>query len=533
MEHLLSRMEQRYKQQLAVPEDLMLDPKPGKLAYVEGSSRHIHGRFWAGRYEETARWRKIHNLKYLLDEPASTASDFLFSNPSFTFEPDFLSPSQSDFLVQSYVLYVDPFIRVSHKPSLLFELNHFRRGILPDRKEFGSELSVIHALGLVPLPADDCMLQFGVEKSLLMKNFKDAANRGLAQLNVAASHKIRNLRTFLLYITLLFWTGEMAQTSGLLGLAIRFAQRLGIHRDGQLHRLSPWRVEMRRRMWHHIVLVDTWCVEHEGAESMLSSIFYDTALPQCSDDAEWDACEFALEEPSPSTGFTDMTGALVQYEIASVMRALLNHTAAIEETETSLKYQQDIIQQARQRIDRVYLNDLDSTLPSQKIVNDLTTLAFEGMFLGIHQALFKHGAGGVLATSELQSVLFDRAIAYCETVQRLREEYTPHNLDWIFVRYFSWDGATIMLTSVMRNHSLDQTERGRRARGRIDILFRNRHAIDFLAGNANLWAPLQKLWEELEALDCSASVVDNSVFVGEGWPLDSTNLIVDFPFSLD
>ncbi|KAE9993431.1 hypothetical protein EG327_005202 [Venturia inaequalis] len=472
MEHLLSRMEQRYKQQLAVPEDLMLDPKPGKLAYVEGSSRHIHGRFWAGRYEETARWRKIHNLKYLLDEPASTASDFLFSNPSFTFEPDFLSPSQSDFLVQSYVLYVDPFIRVSHKPSLLFELNHFRRGILPDRKEFGSELSVIHALGLVPLPADDCMLQFGVEKSLLMKNFKDAANRGLAQLNVAASHKIRNLRTFLLYI-------------------------------------------------------------HEGAESMLSSIFYDTALPQCSDDAEWDACEFALEEPSPSTGFTDMTGALVQYEIASVMRALLNHTAAIEETETSLKYQQDIIQQARQRIDRVYLNDLDSTLPSQKIVNDLTTLAFEGMFLGIHQALFKHGAGGVLATSELQSVLFDRAIAYCETVQRLREEYTPHNLDWIFVRYFSWDGATIMLTSVMRNHSLDQTERGRRARGRIDILFRNRHAIDFLAGNANLWAPLQKLWEELEALDCSASVVDNSVFVGEGWPLDSTNLIVDFPFSLD
>lgn len=90
-----------------------------------------------------------------------------------------------------------------------------------------------------------------------------------------------------------------------------------------------------------------------------------------------------------------------------------------------------------------------------------------------------------------------------------------------------------MLTSVMRNHSLDQTERGRRARRRIDILFRNRHAIDFLAGNANLWAPLQKLWEELEALDCSASVVDNSVFIGEGWPLDSTNLIVDFPFSLD
>lgn len=143
---------------------------------------------------------KIHNLKYLLDEPASTASDFLFLDPSFTYQSELLSQSQSDFLVQSYVLYVDPFIRLSHKPRLLFELNHFRRGILPDREEFKRELSVVYALGLIPLSAVDCMLQFGVEKSMLMKNFKDAASRGLARLNVAASHKIRNLRTFLLYI---------------------------------------------------------------------------------------------------------------------------------------------------------------------------------------------------------------------------------------------------------------------------------------------------------------------------------------------
>lgn len=52
MEDLVSRLEQRYKQQLASPNLLNPDPRPGKLAYVEGSSRHIHDRFWAGRYEE-------------------------------------------------------------------------------------------------------------------------------------------------------------------------------------------------------------------------------------------------------------------------------------------------------------------------------------------------------------------------------------------------------------------------------------------------------------------------------------------------
>lgn len=196
----------------------------------------------------------------------------------------------------------------------------------------------------------------------------------------------------------------MAQASGLLGLAVRFAQRLGIHRDGQLHKLSPWRVEMRWRMWHHIVPVDTWCVEYEGAECILSFTSYDTALPQCSNDANWEACEFALEGPNPSTSFTDMTGTLVQYEIASVMRALLNHTTAIEEIGASLRYQQDLVQQARRRIDTLYLHNLDLAQPSQKIVKELTALAFERMFFGIHQTLFIYGIGGELATSELQSV---------------------------------------------------------------------------------------------------------------------------------
>lgn len=63
MEDLMSRLEQRYKQQLAVSHLSNLNLKPGKLAYVEGSSRHIHGRFWAGRYEEVC-WFSWLNLRF-------------------------------------------------------------------------------------------------------------------------------------------------------------------------------------------------------------------------------------------------------------------------------------------------------------------------------------------------------------------------------------------------------------------------------------------------------------------------------------
>lgn len=135
-----------------------------------------------------------------MDEPASIASDFLFLDTLFAYQPEILSRDQSDLLVESYVLHVDPFIRLSHKPRMLLELNQFRRGILPDGQEFESELSVIYALGLIPLTAEECILHLGTDKSTLMKSFKHAASHGLARLNMAASHKIRNLRTFLLYI---------------------------------------------------------------------------------------------------------------------------------------------------------------------------------------------------------------------------------------------------------------------------------------------------------------------------------------------
>lgn len=309
---------------------------------------------------------------------------------------------------------------------------------------------------------------------------------------------------------------------------------------------------MRRRMWHHLVLLDTLCVEHEGAESMLSNTAYDTALPQCSNDANWDACEFAIEGPTPSTEFTEMTGALVQYEIASAVRALLDHNMVISNIETSLRYQREVVLQASRRIETIYLNNLDLAQPTHKIINDLTALSFERMFFAIHQPLFKHGIGGEFAASELQTELviyssaereglltatflrlFDRAIAYCETVQRLREEFVPYHLDWIFVRAFSWDSVTLMLKGVIRNHALDQSEQGKRARARIDILFQNRHTIDHLAGNGNLWVPLQRLWEELKALEDNDNVQEQGGAIRDEWPIQSANVDGNYSFSLE
>lgn len=100
------------------------------------------------------------------------------------------------------------------------------------------------------------------------------------------------------------------------------------------------------------------------------------------------------------------------------------------------------------------------------------------------------------------------AIEYCKTSQNLIDLYTPHNLDWIVIRYFSWHSVAIMLSTVLRHQALERTPEARAARERIDNILQHRSSIDHLTGNDNLWQPLQRLRQELEAITTSDAQVD-------------------------
>lgn len=111
-----------------------------------------------------------------------------------------LSQTQHDYLVQCFQDYVDPFIRILHKPRIVHELNQYRRGTLENSSDFECHMDAIYALALIPLTDDDCQFQLGAEKPALMRVFKDRVESGLRKLKVASSTKMRDLQTFLLYI---------------------------------------------------------------------------------------------------------------------------------------------------------------------------------------------------------------------------------------------------------------------------------------------------------------------------------------------
>lgn len=112
----------------------------------------------------------------------------------------YLSPVKSHHLVEVYIANVDQSVRVLHVPTLRRQVNHFWRGILPDFRSFEPQLAIVYCLGLLSLPAGECQTLFGEARQSLMSKFRTQTEQGLAALELATTHKIASLQTFVLYI---------------------------------------------------------------------------------------------------------------------------------------------------------------------------------------------------------------------------------------------------------------------------------------------------------------------------------------------
>jgi hypothetical protein len=99
-----------------------------------------------------------------------------------------------------FVEKVDPLVKILHKPTLLLELNHFRRGILANPAEFQVRLFAIYALALLPICSTLVEYRFHELKKVLLSRYRSYVEQGLSQLNLTTTQSLSTLQTFLLYI---------------------------------------------------------------------------------------------------------------------------------------------------------------------------------------------------------------------------------------------------------------------------------------------------------------------------------------------
>ena len=188
----------------------------------------------------------------------------------------------------------------------------------------------------------------------------------------------------------LFECKRSVQASAIIGLAASIARRLGLHKDELCKNLSPLQVEMRRRAWHLLRILDTKALESIGTESETFQPAHNTSLPMNLPDSAWELYQTGQKAMQSEYGFTELTYSIVQAELATILQSLLDpQHPPMMDVASYVEFHESRIQQEKARITRTYLRGLDVTDRMQSIVFMTTELFFSKAYLVVHQALLR------------------------------------------------------------------------------------------------------------------------------------------------
>ncbi|KAJ9636263.1 hypothetical protein H2201_006242 [Coniosporium apollinis] len=474
----------------------------GRLVVEEGRSRYINNSYWASLNNE------VEDLKAMLHEssdeeeedypsPSTSHSGtshhgFMFGFSSTNVDMVPLHPAAERIPVywQIYKENIDPIVKILHIPSIepkiLDASNHMSAG-------FEALLFSIYYGVVTTLNHEECLIQLGEEKDLLIKRYRFAFEQSLARAHFLTTNDITVLSAFVIFLILLRRNDDTKLIWALSGVVIRIAQTLGLHRDGTHFNLKPFDIEMRRRLWYQICLVDVRASEDHGCDPTIFEASFDTKMPLNVNDS--DLSPDMKELPAERLGCTEMTFGLIRFEVASVLRriqytplglkAKCSGTYAME----SLQQKEKWIQQYHQRLEEKYLRHADMSVPLYWVMATVARLVASKMWLMLYHP-FQRLDGGASLPQDIRDKLFITSLENVEYALLLYTEARTMRWSWLFRTYVQWHAIAFLLSELCVRTRGPHVERAWRA---VEATAAARWEDSHDQKQSALWKPLRKL----------------------------------------
>lgn len=266
-----------------------LENRFGRLVIEKGRSRYINNSFWASLNNE------VEDLKAVLIEPSDDEEDsnspdsseqpgqhqgYIFGLSSTNVDMRALHPTPelARQFWEAYKDSVEPLVKVLHIPT--FEPTFEEAITHPDKVGKGLEtlLFAIYYGAVTSTTADECLKNWGEDRSSLLTRYRFALEQALARANFLYCDEIVILQAFVVFLILLRRNDDARKIWTLTGLAVRIAQTLGIHRDGSHFGLAPFQIEMRRRLWWQVCVLDARSSEDHGCDPTIVEAQFDAKM---------------------------------------------------------------------------------------------------------------------------------------------------------------------------------------------------------------------------------------------------------------
>ena len=333
------------------------------------------------------------------------------------------------------------------------------------------------------------MVNFGSSKNSLGLKYRLGLEHALAIADFINVADIVLVQAFTIFLFLVRRHDSPKFVWMMTGLAIRMAQYLGLQRDGtHFEQLTPFEIEMRRRVWGALVMLDMRASEDQGTDLTIASGSFDAKAPLNINDA--DINPETRNMPVERDGVTDMSFARICIGLCDVMRQLMapivrNETAGLEEKSRMLN-------EIYQRWEQGYLQ---YTTASENILYwvavNVARITMAKMTLIVFlPVLFSSPSKDF--SDEIRIKLLVSAIEVAEYNHALNADQAGRQWRWIYQTYTHWHAIVYLAIELSRRPWSPIVERGWIALHSIWLI----PAQTSMDEKTRMWVPLRKLMAE-------------------------------------
>ncbi|KAE8443684.1 hypothetical protein EG329_001456 [Mollisiaceae sp. DMI_Dod_QoI] len=458
----------------------------------EGQSRYISRNFFARLNEEVDDLRQlVVDLQENEDSesPGSASSAveeehqgyvFGYSSSAINLRKLHPLPSQLPFYLKMYALRVDPIVKLFHIPSMEKLVEEAQNNLDNLSRSKEALLFSIYFAVVVSMSPLEVKSNFGFEKTEAMHRYYFGTEQALARAGFLDTSELMTLQAFVLYLVVLRVKEDSRKGWTLTRSAIGIAQSLGLHRDGTAFDLSPFEVEIRRRLWWQLFILDFRMSEKHGTEPSILEGSFDTKRPLNINDA--DIFPEDTTFPEPRIGLTDMTITLLGSEIAFAAPNLLKDSGM------SVSEKEERISQYRQLLEERYIKHCNELTPIAWVASILPRLVIAKIeslfFLPYTRSLNKE-----TRSKEMSDKMFVTSIEVVELRRMLEAETTKH-WHWYLGTIIQWHAIAYLLSELCVREPDDNVTR---AWNVLDLVFKDWRNLQQHGAPAMLMTPMKKL----------------------------------------
>ncbi|OAG37470.1 hypothetical protein AYO21_08324 [Fonsecaea monophora] len=402
-----------------------------------------------------------HDSDFLAPGPSYIApgSGFLFGDVGskrslLNFLP---AKAAADILVRNYFDNVHFIARVVHWPSFQLHYDNFWTAVLaglePPAWQQSIVLSVLFSAVASMLESEVTAI-FARPKSTILGNFQTGTEVALSKAQVLRATKIETLQALVVYLIPMCRDQLSRAHSVIVGMAVRLAECMGLHRDPEaIYGLSPVECHVRRIIWFQLCFLDFRTCESQGPRPGIKREDYDTKFPLNINDAD-----LLVARPQEAKDkWTDMTMSRIHFECTEMQRVVWYDRIRIEKKRASLTHVLSKVESFRKAMEAKYNPILNTEVPIQRYAQLLMNLMVQRMYVMILHRYLNNSRNKVperLANLTMQSGLLamENAVAM-ERMPELRK------WKWYNGAYQQWHIAFLLLSVIYEQPTLRDAER--------------------------------------------------------------------------